>query len=232
MTVRFVTSPRIIPARAGFTAPLRSRRRGRGDHPRSRGVYLLRKRSRFPKRGSSPLARGLQPCPTPMALRCRIIPARAGFTVPVWMAWDVDMDHPRSRGVYTHRELPYGHGGGSSPLARGLLSEEIKEVKDARIIPARAGFTQGGPAFRRRNQDHPRSRGVYVRLVTVLTRNRGSSPLARGLHGGDADCSSLIRIIPARAGFTFNYLRVSRFHQDHPRSRGVYVHRNNDDGQH
>ena len=50
---------RIIPARAGFTAPLRSRRRGRGDHPRSRGVYRFTVNAPRTGAGSSPLARGL-----------------------------------------------------------------------------------------------------------------------------------------------------------------------------
>ena len=51
---------RIIPARAGFTQSRPSRRRGRSDHPRSRGVYV-RRRTKVPRTsGSSPLARGLR----------------------------------------------------------------------------------------------------------------------------------------------------------------------------
>ena len=51
-------------------------------------------------------------------------------------------DHPRSRGVYAHRELPHGDGGGSSPLARGLHGLEEMKCMLLRIIPARAGFTE------------------------------------------------------------------------------------------
>ena len=72
---------RIIPARAGFTSWLPSRRRGHADHPRSRGVYWSRTMMTFRARGSSPLARGL---PTQHARRQAgrgIIPARAGFTL-------------------------------------------------------------------------------------------------------------------------------------------------------
>ena len=51
---------RIIPARAGFTVRHPGDRRRRGDHPRSRGVYVgVRRRSPRPS-GSSPLARGLR----------------------------------------------------------------------------------------------------------------------------------------------------------------------------
>ena len=92
---------RIIPARAGFTASMRSPKRTAGDHPRSRGVYLGdHVPGRHPE-GSSPLARGLprpggpvcpgSPGSSPLArglpgpceglvVAGGIIPARAGFT--------------------------------------------------------------------------------------------------------------------------------------------------------
>ena len=53
--------PRIIPARAGFTASRSPPRSTTADHPRSRGVYArMRSRHRLSV-GSSPLARGLLP---------------------------------------------------------------------------------------------------------------------------------------------------------------------------
>ena len=73
----------IIPARAGFTVRLIGDRRGAGDHPRSRGVYPPGPISMSQQVGSSPLARGLLPVGVPDADRLGIIPARAGFTVPV-----------------------------------------------------------------------------------------------------------------------------------------------------
>ena len=111
---------------------------------------------------------------------------------------------------------------GSSPLARGLLAVADFETDADGIIPARAGFT-GRRGFRNgRGRDHPRSRGVYAAFVVSWPRNKGSSPLARGLlyDGGDADCSS--RIIPARAGFTSRTNTRATISADHPRSRGVY----------
>ena len=71
---------RIIPARAGFTDNSIARRRGRADHPRSRGVYS-----------------GDYGCITAPD---RIIPARAGFTAQRAILFLLTWDHPRSRGVY------------------------------------------------------------------------------------------------------------------------------------
>ena len=53
----------------------------------------------------------------------------------------------------------------------------------------------------------------------------GSSPLARGLHGGVEAVLGVERIIPARAGFTGTPAPPSRTSRDHPRSRGVYAAR-------
>ena len=91
-------------------------------------------------------------------------------------------DHPRSRGVY------------SRPRFRNHWA--------AWIIPARAGFTLNLLSPTLQVTDHPRSRGVYVTACTRIPATCGSSPLARGLHGGIRRTSAIWRIIPARAGFT------------------------------
>ena len=97
------------------------------------------------------------------------------------MLCECNTDHPRSRGVYTSKGRPALSASGSSPLARGLLINDITDGGAHRIIPARAGFTverQAGPVrlgiiparagftscgigsvFE--GADHPRSRGVY-----------------------------------------------------------------------
>ena len=72
----------IIPARAGSTAAIRGTRSQRWDHPRSRGVYLIRIRREQGKRGSSPLARGLPVLFWTGQSDNGIIPARAGSTAP------------------------------------------------------------------------------------------------------------------------------------------------------
>ena len=50
------------------------------DHPRSRGVYKKADLTAAQKKGSSPLARGLQHLEDASRSAVRIIPARAGFT--------------------------------------------------------------------------------------------------------------------------------------------------------
>ena len=157
-------------------------------------------------------------------LNARIIPARAGFTLTAPMRRTANPDHPRSRGVY-----PVSTGGrharmGSSPLARGLLNRRDRGGGLNRIIPARAGFTIRWPASPRWTWDHPRSRGVYVDLVSVHDVTVGSSPLARGLHEKNGGFYHVKGIIPARAGFTGRSHTGTSPATDHPRSRGVYVH--------
>ena len=175
---------RIIPARAGFTRRSRAAASWLSDHPRSRGVYVVFCASMTRSSGSSPLARGLPPLRSGLAVRAGIIPARAGFTsasvsAMVWMT-----DHPRSRGVYTAIQPGWSQQGGSSPLARGLLTYWEIDVDPTGIIPARAGFTCLLRTRRSCHRDHPRSRGVYDRSPRLPINMDGSSPLARGLRLG------------------------------------------------
>ena len=93
-------SPGIIPARAGFTGESSDDGVVDGDHPRSRGVYVMVTQDTGRYAGSSPLARGLRPHHPAHLGRGRIIPARTGFTVTSGSRRDSPRDHPRSRGVY------------------------------------------------------------------------------------------------------------------------------------
>ena len=152
--------------------------------------------------GSSPLARGLHQPDGRYRGHGRIIPARAGFTRGFDTRPGCLTDHPRSRGVYAPRDHDASDG--------------------ARIIPARAGFTSAFAKAASNPADHPRSRGVYLSPLPMPQAYAGSSPLARGLPPvGPADDNEA-RIIPARAGFTYYFLFIPTFYQDHPRSRGVY----------
>ena len=171
----------IIPARAGFTSTPPSTPPPRPDNPRSRGVYSDPRSARPERQGSSPLARGLRSgSPTPCASR-RIIPARAGFTPGSTRSTGRARDHPRSRGVYGFQAAVPTSGPGSSPLARGLRPRQQQRRQRPGIIPARAGFTGGGPGASARWPDHPRSRGVYANAFGTADAILGSSPLARGL---------------------------------------------------
>ncbi|ERH14503.1 hypothetical protein HMPREF1549_03446 [Actinomyces johnsonii F0510] len=232
----------IIPARAGFTqrpAPVPG---GRGDHPRSRGVYLCSSQPTRTTLGSSPLARGLRPSRARTGHSERIIPARAGFTASTWKPcrWigdhprsrgftgrhvthrSLSTDHPRSRGVYRRTRGHSGSSRGSSPLARGLHDQVRGRGADRGIIPARAGFTQASRTPSTASTDHPRSRGVYTDGRGGHWEYRGSSPLARGLPDPGHGWVNELRIIPARAGFTPSAPSPLHSCTDHPRSRGVY----------
>ena len=153
--------------------------------------------------GSSPLARGLLTEKMEGRIDAGIIPARAGFTNEKFGLNISCTDHPRSRGVYRDlRRSRHDHAG---------------------IIPARAGFTLGPCTWFLRASDHPRSRGVYQRRDLRRGRHDGSSPLARGLLQGDINDAKAVRIIPARAGFTWVSSPTLLHQWDHPRSRGVYT---------
>ena len=132
-------------------------------------------------------------------------------------------DHPRSRGVYVTVDVGSTAVGGSSPLARGLHGESLRDVVASRIIPARAGFTQPPHPTSRRRPDHPRSRGVYSIDTDGVNTIEGSSPLARGLQVNELLTFLDRGIIPARAGFTGRLCIPAPVLGDHPRSRGVYV---------
>ena len=139
--------PGIIPARAGVTIDPRRSLELVEDHPRSRGVYFLLRRAKAAARGSSPLARGLRPGRPGWQVPGRIIPARAGFTQRVGDLRRAVADHPRSRGVYGREWIEPYDARGSSPLARGLLSVNLRLSRLRRIIPARAGFTRRSTGY-------------------------------------------------------------------------------------
>ena len=194
----------------------------RRDHPRSRGVYRVRRVDDGHRPGSSPLARGL-PRRAAVGHGGRgIIPARAGFTDTRTDTLEGAADHPRSRGVYPRRSRQRRLERGSSPLARGLLERHMGRGQRLRIIPARAGFTGTNQNDFRCETDHPRSRGVYRLRGVRRWQGDGSSPLARGLPFISRPRTILGGIIPARAGFTFGLQTVYILGEDHPRSRGVY----------
>ena len=222
MSLEMTARERIIPARAGFTSGSSCRRLAARDHPRSRGVYLIIAVSHDPPNGSSPLARGLPDGHAAHVLAHGIIPARAGFTRRVSRQLHQDGDHPRSRGVYLWSFSHRSFAAGSSPLARGLRAEVAGRPPPVRIIPARAGFTAINRDKGDLCQDHPRSRGVYGTPARAVSRGVGSSPLARGLPPLLDVVQELVRIIPARAGFTPWTPSPQWRRQDHPRSRGVY----------
>ena len=149
----------LIPAHAGKTPHLDSRRPVPRAHPRSRGenVDLSRDRRRTP--GSSPLTRGKRRSPVHRDLRVGLIPAHAGKTLGRRPTTQARRAHPRSRGENRARPGCPSTGAGSSPLTRGKHPDDGADRGGLGLIPAHAGKT----ATRRRTKSpqraHPRSRG-------------------------------------------------------------------------
>ena len=173
---------RIIPARAGFTW---------AGRPFREAVS-----------GSSPRVRGLPIGELIGLASAGIIPARAGFTGLRPTYPRATWDHPRACGVYkmsTLRPIPLL---GSSPRVRGLPRLAAADGRGPRIIPARAGFTDGYLLHGPRNGDHPRACGVYAALPMTPVYICGSSPRVRGLRLLRPSSRQWTWIIPARAGFT------------------------------
>ena len=166
-------SPRgIIPARAGFTWRCRRRAGGPADHPRSRGVYHPMRIRTIKPEGSSPLARGLLAFRFAFRVCVWIIPARAGFTLRLLAPEPGLTDHPRSRGVYWAGRRAAVRVGGSSPLARGLLTDFGMIITATGIIPARAGFTLANPW----NPNEP----VLYQTPVAFTADLGPAPPSCG----------------------------------------------------
>ena len=113
-------------------------------------------------------------------------------------------------------------GLGSSPLARGTPILTLATWWLGGLIPARAGNTMKFHTQGFSPGAHPRSRGEH-RLTTAAIRSFwGSSPLARGTHGGIAAGVASVGLIPARAGNTLTGSTVKRAVWAHPRSRGEH----------
>ena len=135
--------------------------------------------------GSSPLARGalegVAGVDVVGEVGARIIPARAGCTPRHPRSRPAPRDHPRSRGVHATLVGPGFCHTGSSPLARGALTKNLKTSGGIGIIPARAGCTGRNAAANSPPRDHPRSRGVHL----PSSASRGpwrDHPRSRGVH--------------------------------------------------
>ena len=219
-----VEHTRFIPARAGNTPrPARSRRTTT-VHPRSRGEHVSQARVNETITGSSPLARGTHIRAVEISEHHRFIPARAGNTGRGVDRHPCRSVHPRSRGEHAVAPTEQAPQPGSSPLARGTLHQAVRPELERRFIPARAGNTPAGAAWRRGSAVHPRSRGEHGGRAASSRRSSGSSPLARGTPGPGDALALERRFIPARAGNTSRWWRGHAPPPVHPRSRGEHVH--------
>ena len=130
--------------------------------------------------------------------------------------------HPHSRGEHRIKSQLVPSYTGSSPLARGTLSENHACPQFARFIPTRAGNTSRLPITLRICSVHPHSRGEHFLGLQPRSRIDGSSPLARGTQERCERGQRQIRFIPTRAGNTSMIPIPSPGITVHPHSRGEH----------
>ena len=97
-----------------------------------------------------------------------LIPARAGNTDRLRAVLEDLGAHPRSRGEHCPGTVRCRGAGGSSPLARGTLSEMTISTRENGLIPARAGNTVFAVSHWLVLRAHPRSRGEHL-VFSILT---------------------------------------------------------------
>ena len=193
------------------------------DHPRSRGEYKDHRADWPCGRGSSPLSRGILYGRVLALYATRIIPALAGNTAHTPTAGHICQDHPRSRGEYLVHFGLLEVALGSSPLSRGIPSDQGVLFQIMGIIPALAGNTGLTGMSSSLSWDHPRSRGEYAHRAKHYYTFPGSSPLSRGILCHTIGGFPPMGIIPALAGNTRRASHSLCGPRDHPRSRGEYT---------
>ena len=195
----------------------------KSDHPRLRGEHATGDQCRTFSQGSSPPTRGTRVARRIADARAGIIPAYAGNTHSLFLAYRDARDHPRLRGEHAQHRRRLEDCWGSSPPTRGtrLLSATCRPP--VRIIPAYAGNTHAANSGASPMGDHPRLRGEHQVEPVLLRRPAGSSPPTRGtLFITEGDMYRL-RIIPAYAGNTPSDRRWHTGFRDHPRLRGEHA---------
>ena len=171
-----------IPAHAGKTGGIRTRRHDLRAHPRSRGENQDTGVLDLTQTGASPLTRGKRSGSSIDRRGCRRIPAHAGKTNSGPPEIETLRAHPRSRGENAQPCARNTRSTGASPLTRG---------KRTRGAACGAGAVA-----------HPRSRGENDGRVPELECHQGASPLTRGKRRqGRSGCYPRGRI-PAHAGKT------------------------------
>ena len=156
---------RIIPARAGQTGSYRRAYPPRSDHPRACGANTSRSRFDLLECGSSPRVRGKLASLSIVIVRLRIIPARAGQTMPIYSTPVLSTDHPRACGANEGGRTVRRTIRGSSPRVRGKRCACRLRDMSHRIIPARAGQTHCRPYSGLRGTDHPRACGANRPII-------------------------------------------------------------------
>ena len=190
-----------------------------------RGEHLTLGSETGPKSGSSPHARGALESARSRTPTSGIIPACAGSTINLGAHVPCLWDHLRMRGEHSASVAQSLAGAGSSPHARGALSQPRPSLSAGRIIPACAGSTRPSRPLRPCRRDHPRMRGEHVRPERVPCEAAGSSPHARGARALALVRRLVLGIIPACAGSTHRAYSITPPQWDHPRMRGEHLNK-------
>ena len=192
-------------------------------HPRSRGEHGGGIFEKVGNLGSSPLARGTRAYGGFPDSLLRLIPARAGNTLPLTSNMMLCPAHPRSRGEHPSQTDCGIWKTGSSPLARGTLNKRLSPGLSPRLTPARAGNTIIQLSRASADTAHPRSRGEHDTQPLQCGLRGGSPPLARGTQRSIFLGALKYRLTPARAGNTLACRVRLGLAAAHPRSRGEHI---------
>ena len=149
-----------------------------------------------------------------------ITPARAGKTLNDDGRCPWAEDHPRSCGKDFMIFRFFRCHRGSPPLVRERQLGTDRDDVVGGITPARAGKTKGSPGRQQCAEDHPRSCGKDIGIISIISMALGSPPLVRERPWQDDFRALVLRITPARAGKTYSSYALSVTTRDHPRSCG------------
>ena len=158
--VAFCFTCRIIPARAGQTLGRSLENNSKPDHPRACGANSNPAAPKKRNGGSSPRVRGKRLAGIATVHFGRIIPARAGQTVFRRQTYRPVPDHPRACGANAAVRRSFMIPSGSSPRVRGKPRAYAADIREMRIIPARAGQTATTDDKTLQRADHPRACGA------------------------------------------------------------------------
>ncbi len=161
----------------------------------------------------------LSPAPSRIST-CRITPAYAGKTVPVFGHRAHHRDHPRVCGENPQLRHLAQIQSGSPPRMRGKQPCTPSGTEWKRITPAYAGKTIPSVSRYLQGEDHPRVCGENARTPKSMPSDSGSPPRMRGKLKRQEVLKLDNRITPAYAGktsCTFTRLQTT---WDHPRVCG------------
>ena len=214
----------ITPAPAGKTSTHYRQQKAFEDHPRTCGEnYISKANLEFPL-GSPPHLRGKPPPSNLTPYFFRITPAPAGKTKQIEKLKNSSEDHPRTcgendKGVCLHKCLR-----GSPPHLRGKPKSKITIIISVGITPAPAGKTHAPVYVLDSMRDHPRTCGENSMRSRAKSTPPGSPPHLRGKPLLSLLFSSILRITPAPAGKTKQWILHRLKHRDHPRTCGENLH--------